>query len=184
MSFLTRWWSNLFPSTEGPGGWLKRNGHELKWPHERLTVTVYVHSSADHWWVDIKRSMEWLNALVGSPVLDREPLEPIASVVDSFGDGGRTWEGVPGAIYITCGDVSPTHAWTEVRSDDRTGVIRNAFMRLPFDPPPWAEEMVRHELCHAFGLAHGGGLMAAQLGANTPPLLPCDVARLREAYAR
>jgi hypothetical protein len=182
MGLLARWWANLFPSTEGPGGWLTRSGHELKWPHERLPVTVYIHSSADHWWVDVKRGMEWLNALVGSPVLDREPLEPIASVVEAF-DRGRLC-GVH-AIYVRCGgDSDERHGDTTVYSDERSGVIFNATICLPHDPPPWAEEMVRHELCHAFGLAHGGGLMAAQLGATMPPLLNCDVARLREAYAR
>jgi hypothetical protein len=172
-------------STAGPGGWLRdAKGDPLQWGKPYRPITVYVDSFAEGagWWNDTARAMSWINGIVGAKVFDLEPLEPIKAILAAYAEG--VGAGPPGSILVTTGtNLEPTHGFTDVRQDERNGAVRNAIVSLPTQRMgDWSEELVRHEMLHALGLGHGGGLMAPVLAPRTPALLQCDLARLREAY--
>jgi hypothetical protein len=197
---VSAWWDprtwvrNLFPVANEPGGFMVREGLELRWDRTRLPVSVYIDRSADPWWHDVTNGVRWVNAVVGRPVL-LLPEEPTYMITAAYAASmGKPCAGPPGGVYATCADgVEPDHGRTDVRFAQaghvdgifvkRAGEIRNALVELSHLVPEASDQIVRHELCHALGLDHGRGLMARVLDGRGASLTPADVARLREVYA-
>lgn len=179
------WWQpwTWFPPSSGPGGWVKVDGHDTIWARASLPIAVYIDRDAERWWHDIEIGLLWANSTVGRRMF-MAPESPIYAVAQSFRPDVGTNVGVPGALYITTADdVERDHGDTDVRADQRTGEIRNVYMRLGRQLTEMSDQVFRHELGHAMGLDHSAGLMARKLTRDRPQwMIAEDVARLRGAY--
>jgi hypothetical protein len=177
------WVLNLFPSAP-PGGWLVRDGHELRWPRgERVSVTCDpgLHTS---WWIKVGTALHELEVYVDRPLF-LGPVELIADLAAIWRDPQRR-RGLTGCInFQQADDVPVTHAHSDIDYDTRDGTLRSVLITLPSSVPAWGHELVLHELAHALGLDHGDGVMMPVLHAETPyALSDADGRRLRGAYGR
>lgn len=182
---VVSWWQRLLEAFhEEPVALMVREGRELRWNRERMPLALYVDASAAAWWLPLTAAVAAANVSAGRKLL-LYPEEPLREIRDAFTAGGA--DGVPGAVYVTGdGAALATHGDTDVRFDQRAGLIRNALVRLPAAPPAWAPAMALHELGHALGLDHDhgpGSVMGARLsGRESPRFSPATVDLLRRVY--
>jgi len=201
---LRGWWSRLWRDLREPGdrGWLRRDGHDLKWPRTSLPLPVLYAPSAEPFVGDVLACCRQLNAqLQGSAVMLPDPV--ISELYDQFYEpkalvrnlilvelAGHTRK-VPlhGSIGLDDGDPKDGHC--DIRYDRRTGAILNARILIPqgFGAYRLQERhaILLHEFCHALGLGHDDdhatrSIMHPDRITRPQLLYTGDVERLRAAY--